>query len=144
FVGFQFSPPPEFNVNVPKTLAIARADSYAAYAWPPALAGLFARNGVGIAVIAALCVAAFIFGIAALNERAVLYGVHTGPGAFYKLMPHTAMAALFGAAFLYAILALVMSVRAFWRDIGEPVGRRVDGGSLFQAMRDAGELRYLD
>ena len=37
-------------------------------------------------------------------------------------MPHNAMAALFGAAFLYAIVALVMGVRAFWRDIGEPVG----------------------
>ena len=74
----------------------------------------------------------------------VLYGVHTGPGAFYKLMPHNAMAALFGAAFLYAILALVMSVRAFWRDIGEPIGGRADAGSIWQAIRDAGGLRYLD
>ena len=70
--------------------------------------------------------------------------MHTGPGAFYKLMPHNAMAALFGAAFLYAIVALVMGVRAFWRDIGEPVGMTADAGSLWQAMRDAGELRYLD
>src|SRR5581483_4103763 len=144
YVDCQFSPPHEFNVNVPKTLAIARADSYAAYAWPAALSGLFARNGVVISVIAALCVAAFIFGFAAASDRAVLYGVHTGPGAFYKLMPHNAMAALFGAAFLYAILALAMSVRAFWRDIGEPIGGRADSGSIWQAIRDAGELRYLD
>ncbi len=127
-----------------RLLAIARADSYAAYAWPPALSGLFARNGVVISVIAAVSVAAFIFGFAAVNDRAVLYGVHTGPGAFYKLMPHNAMAALFGAAFLYAILALAMSVRAFWRDIGEPIGGRADAGSIWQAIRDAGELRYLD
>jgi citrate/tricarballylate utilization protein len=140
----QFSPPHEFDVNVPKTLAIARADSYAAYAWPRALSGLFARNGVAITVIAALCVAAFIFGFAALTDRQVLYGIHTGPGAFYALMPHNAMAALFGAAFLYAILALVMGVRAFWRDIGEPIGMRTDQGSIWQAIRDAGELRYLD
>jgi citrate/tricarballylate utilization protein len=59
-------------------------------------------------------------------------------------MPHNAMAALFGAAFLYAILALVMGVRAFWRDIGEPIGMRTDQGSIWQAIRDAGELRYLD
>ena len=144
YTDCQFSPPHEFNVNVPKTLAIARADSYAAYAWPQAFAGMFARNGLVISAIAALSVAAFIFGFAAVNDRAVLYGVHTGPGAFYKLMPHNAMAALFGAAFLYAILALVMSVRAFWRDIGEPVGMTTDAKSLFQAIRDAGELRYLD
>jgi citrate/tricarballylate utilization protein len=59
-------------------------------------------------------------------------------------MPHNAMAALFGAAFLYAILALVMSVRTFWRDIGEPIGGHANAGSIWQAIRDAGELRYLD
>ena len=59
-------------------------------------------------------------------------------------MPHNAMAALFGAAFLYAIVALIMGVRAFWRDIGEPVGMKTNAGALLQAIRDAGELRYLD
>jgi citrate/tricarballylate utilization protein len=89
-------------------------------------------------------VAAFIFGFAAANDPEVLRGVHTGPGAFYRLMPHNAMALLFGAALLYAILALAMGVRAFWRDIGEPVGKTTDARSLLQAVRDAGELRYLD
>ena len=41
-------------------------------------------------------------------------------------MPHNAMAAMFGAAFLYAMTALVMGVRAFWRDIGEPIGMLAD------------------
>ncbi len=144
YADCQFSPPHEFDVNVPRTLAIARAESYAFYAWPRAFSGLFARNGLVISIIAALSVAAFIFGFAALNDSRVLYGIHTGPGAFYALMPHNAMAALFGAAFLYAILALAMGLRAFWRDIGEPVGMRADAPSIWQAIRDAGELRYLD
>ncbi|GIQ71798.1 tricarballylate utilization protein B [Bradyrhizobium sp. RD5-C2] len=144
YTDCQFSPPHEFNVNVPKTLAVARAESYAAYAWPRAFAGAFARNGLVISLIAAISVAAFIFGFAAINDRGALTGIHTGPGAFYKLMPHNAMALLFGAALLYAILALVMGVRAFWRDIGEPVGMKTDARSLLQAVRDAGELRYLD
>jgi citrate/tricarballylate utilization protein len=141
YTDCQFSPPHEFDVNVPKTLAIARAESYAAYAWPGALSGLFARNGVVIGVIAALSVAAFILGFAKAGD---MQAVHTGPGAFYALMPHNAMAALFGAAFLYAILAIVMSVRAFWRDIGEPVGMTTDAAALWQAIRDAASLRYLD
>ena len=99
YTDCQFSPPHEFNVNVPRTLAIARAKSYAAYAWPQACSGLFARNGLAISIIAALSVAAFIFGFAAVNDRQVLFGIHTGPGAFYRLMPHNAMAVLFGAAF---------------------------------------------
>jgi citrate/tricarballylate utilization protein len=144
YADCQFSPPHEFDVNVPKTLAIARAESYAAYAWPRACAGLFKHNGVVISLIAALSVAAFIIGLAVGNDPKALHGIHTGPGSFYALMPHNAMAALFGAAFLYAIAALVMGVRAFWRDIGEPVGMKVDAPSLWQAIRDAGNLRYLD
>src|SRR6476659_9020981 len=106
YTDCQFSPPHEFNVNVLQTLAIARAESWAAYAWPRAFSGLFARNGLAISLIAALSVAAFIFGFAAFHDRQMLFGVHTGPGAFYKLMPHNVMAALLGAAFLYAIVAL--------------------------------------
>src|SRR3984957_14175043 len=149
YTDCQFSPPHEYNVNVPQTLAIARADSWAAYAWPRALSGLFARNGLAISLIAAVSVAAFIFGFAAVNDRQVLLGVHTGPGAVYALMPHNAMAALFVAAFLYAvsccaIWALAMGGRAFWRDMGEPIGMRADAPSLWQAMKDAAGLRYLD
>ncbi len=144
YTDCQFSPPHEFNVNVPKTLAVARADSYAAYAWPRAFAGAFARNGLVISLIAAFSVAAFIFGFAAWHDPQVLFGVHIGPGAFYRLMPHNAMVALFGAAFFYAIVALVMGVRAFWRDIGEPAGIKTGVADLFQAIRDAGTLRYLD
>ena len=106
YTDCQFSPPHEFNVNVPKTLAMARAE--------------FLRG---------LCLAARLrrrvraqrprhqpdrgaqrrrlhLRLCRLPRPAVLFGVHTGPGAFYKLMPHNAMAALFGAAFLYAIVAL--------------------------------------
>jgi len=142
YVDCQFSPPHEFDVNVPRVLAQLRNDSYAAYAWPRFLAPSFARNGFVISVVAALCVAAFILGFVAWHDRSVLIGTHTGPGAFYRLMPHAAMAWLVGVAFLYAIVALALSLRAFWRDIGDPVG--VNSGSLWQAIRDAATLRYLD
>ncbi|WP_029009070.1 tricarballylate utilization 4Fe-4S protein TcuB [Azospirillum halopraeferens] len=144
FDDCQFAPPHAFAVNVPQTLASVRAESYRAYAWPRALAGAFDRNGLVIAVVAALSVAAFILGFAALNDPAVLLGAHSGPGAFYRLMPHNAMAALFGAAFLYAIVAMAMGLRAFLRDAGTPGRAAPTGVSLWQAVRDAGRLRYLD
>lgn len=140
----QFSPPHPFNVNVPKMLAKVRHDSYAQYAWPSALSVLFARNGIVIASAAAIGVAGFVAGFVAWHDPATLLGVHTGPGAFYRLMPHNAMALLFGAAFLYAILALGFGLRAFWQDIGEPAATLHDPRSIWQAMRDAGRLRYLD
>src|SRR5881275_3221851 len=81
YTDCQFAPPHEFDVNVPKTFAVARAESYATYAWPRAFSGVFARNGLAISVIASLSVAAFIFGFAAFNDRQVLFGVHAGPGS---------------------------------------------------------------
>src|SRR5262245_36771185 len=144
YVDCQFSPPHEFNVNVPPVLAQVRAASYAAHAWPRALSGLFARNRLGLGLITALSVAAFIAGFVAWHDPAALVGTHTGPGAFYRLMPHNVMVALFGAAFLYAVVASAMSMRAFWRDIGEPAGKLVDPGSLWGAVRDAATLRHLD
>jgi citrate/tricarballylate utilization protein len=144
YVDCQFSPPHAFNVNVPRVLGQVRAQSYAAYAWPRALSGLFARNGLAISLVAALSVAAFIAGFVAWHEPAALFGTHTGPGAFYRLMPHNAMVALFGAAFLYALVALFMGMRAFWRDIGEPGATLAEPASLWQAIKDAARLRYLD
>jgi citrate/tricarballylate utilization protein len=140
----QFSPPHEFNVNVPAVLAQVRGESYEAYAWPRFLSGSFQRNGLVISIVAALSVAAFIIGFVLFRDTSVLFGSHTGPGAFYKLMPHNAMAALFGAAFLYAVVAISMGVRNFWRDIGEPAGTLTEPASIWQAIKDASTLRYLD
>lgn len=140
----QFSPPHEFDVNVPKVLAVVRNDSYARYVWPNALAGVFARNGLIIALVAAAAVAAFVIGFAAWHDPATLFGTHTGPGAFYKLMPHNVMAGLFGAVSLYALIAIALGIRAFWRDIAAPAGTLSDGAAIWQAIKDAARLRYLD
>lgn len=139
----QFSPPHEFQVNMPKALATVRAESYEAYAWPGFLSGLFRRNGLAISLVAALSVAGFIAGFIALNDPGALFQVSAGPGSFYKLMPHDSMAALFGAAFLYAVVALAMGVRNLWTSVAGPeIG--LDIAALWQAMKDAGRLRYLD
>jgi citrate/tricarballylate utilization protein len=144
YADCQYSPPHAFDVNVPKTLAIVRAQSYEAYAWPRALAPLFRENGVKVTLVLAFAVAAFIGGFVLMTDPRVLLASHTGPGSFYRVMPHNAMVVLFGAAFLYAIVAIVMGARAFWTSIGPLEGAAVDAPSFLQAVRDAGRLRYLD
>lgn len=140
----QFAPPHEFNVNVPRTLAAVRGDTYQAYAWPGSFSVLFERNGLSIALISALSVALFIGGFAAWNDPGTLFGTHQGSGAFYRLMPHNAMAGLFIAVSLYVIVAAAMGIRAFWTDIGRPIASPTRPTSIWRAIRDAGTLRYLD
>jgi citrate/tricarballylate utilization protein len=144
YADCQYSPPHEFNVNVPRTLAIVRANSYAAYAWPEWGSALFARNGLAVAIIAALSIAAFLTAFAALQDLQALFGVHNSPGAFYALMPHSVMALLFGGAFLYAALAIAVSLRRFWRDTEGAVPNAGGPLALWQAAKDAAKLRYLD
>jgi len=145
FDDCQFAPPHAFDVNVPRTLAIVRADSYAAYAWPRFLAGTFRRNGLALTLAAAASVALFVAGFVGWHDPQALFAAGTEPGAFYRLMPHGAMIAIFGAAFVYAVVALVMGLRAFMRDAG--AGRSaptIGAAALWQALGDAGRLRYLD
>lgn len=140
----QFAPPHEFAVNIPRTLAQVRNDSYKSYAWPRSFARVFEHNGLWLAAIAALSVTVFILGFIAFNAPGELFAVQTGEGAFYRLMPHNAMITIFGAAFLYAIFALVMGWRNFWRDTNAVQNVVEDTPSIWQAVRDAATMRNLD
>lgn len=144
YTGCQFSPPHEFNVNVPLVLSGVRAESYARLAWPRACSRLFERNGLAISLVTTLGVALFILGFAAWNDPSILFGVHRGAGAFYKLMPHNMMVVLFGGAFLYAMIAIGFGVRTLWRESGQNGSRVCSWRSVFQAMRDAATMRYFD
>lgn len=63
-------------------------------------------------------------------------------------MPHDAMAGVFGALALLALLAMALGLRAFWRDIQTPAGPSMSGPvvwpALWRAMGNAASLRYLD
>ncbi len=144
FYDCQFSPPHDFNVNVPQVLAKVRNQSYAHYAWPKALAPIFARNGVAVALITVASVAIFLIGFAVAGDSQTMFAVMSGPGAFYRLMSHDAMAFLFGFAFLYALAATGFGLRAFWHDGDEAREPPIWGPWLWRAIRDAGQLRYLD
>jgi citrate/tricarballylate utilization protein len=117
-----------------------RAESYAAYAWPAFGAGLFARNGLAVGLIAAASITLFLAGFAALNDPRALVSRHAGD--FYALMPHNSMVGLFGAVFAYALIALGIGVRRFWTSAG-PLPW-MTASAFWQAARDAGRLRYLD
>ena len=50
----QYAPPHEFAVNIPQAMAQVRGQTYADYAWPPALGQLYQRNGLTLALVAGL------------------------------------------------------------------------------------------
>ncbi|MGM0586249.1 MAG: tricarballylate utilization 4Fe-4S protein TcuB [Pseudomonadota bacterium] len=144
----QYAPPHEFAVNVPKTLAKLRARSWKDYAWPRAFAPLYERNGAKVMWLAALSVAVFLGGFMWAADPGVMFGVVTGPGAFYAIMPHSAMAGVFGAAFLWALVAFAMGFRNYWADVEAGRGPRLGRGARIadwrRALGEAAGLRHLD
>ena len=138
----QYAPPHEFAVNVPQAMAKVRVQTYAQYAWPPALGGLYRRNGLTLALALAAGLALFL--LLAIALKGALWQ-QLAPGGFYQVFPHNLMVGMFAPVFLFALLALVMGVRKFWRDIS-PGDRAKDapGDAWSEATQDALRLKYLD
>jgi citrate/tricarballylate utilization protein len=136
FYACQFSPPHEFNVNLPRHLAELRGVTYRNYAWPGFLSGLFARNGLAVSLFLLLT---FYF-----QNPAVLFTAHAGEGSFYQVIPHNVMALTFGAVALYVLLAFIIGFTRFWRDMGESLADFARPVTLGKATWDVLRLKYLD
>jgi citrate/tricarballylate utilization protein len=135
----QYAPPHDFAVNVPRAMARVRADTYVAYAWPPALGALYKRNGLVLAIALALALAVFM----ALGAQSTgnLFSNPRTPSAFYAVFPHNLMVAMFLPIFAFAVLALGMGARRFWKATG--VGPATAPAAA-EAARNALTLKYLD
>jgi citrate/tricarballylate utilization protein len=142
FYACQYAPPHEFGINLPRTLAELRVESWAQYAWPGPLAGLFHRNGTVVALATVLGIALLLLLTGWLHDPAVFYGVHTGPGAFYVVVPAWAMLTVASATFSFSILALLAGAVRFWR--GTQSGPFPRPRAWLQAVRDVLVLRNLD
>jgi citrate/tricarballylate utilization protein len=136
----QYAPPHEFAVNVPKAMAEVRLQTYVDYAWPAGFGAFYKRNGLTLAVALAGGLALFL--ILALVLKGSLFPAPLPPigGNFYAVFPHNALALLFGVVFLFAMLALGVGVRRFWRN--EDPGA-LSGEAIGEAAHDVLSLRYL-
>ena len=131
----QYAEPHEWGLNLPATFAELRAETYGEHAWPRGLGRLFQRNGLVISVATALSLAAVMILTMVLRDNATLYGIHTGPGAFYAVIPWDVMTGLASLTFGWAIIAMIMGARSFWRISG--------GGAFHWADLRAALTRHL-
>ena len=142
----QYAPPHEFAVNLPQALAVVRGQTYADYAWPPALATLYRRNGLTVSLATAGGLALFLAMM--LWSKGSLFHAPLA-GNFYAVFPHNTLVIMFGAVFMFAVLALGLGVRAFWAAVSPgqtPTGSALTGagGAAAEAASNALTLKYLD
>ena len=141
----QYAPPHEFQLNFPRVLAQVRKETYKKYAWPAFLARAFDHNGVVVALASAASIALVLLFTALFVDPARLFTAYPdAQGSFYAVLPHNILVTVFGAVFLFILVAFVMGFARFWPDTGEGVGDFVEPQSLRSATWDAAGLRYLD
>ncbi|CAN7683038.1 tricarballylate utilization 4Fe-4S protein TcuB [Cupriavidus necator] len=134
----QYAPPHDFGVNVPQAMAKVRLETYSEYAWPAPLGKLYQRNGLTVSVALAFGLALFL--VLAATLGGALWQTHAG-GNFYAVFPHNTLAALFGGVFGFAVLALGLGVRRFWRDVSAGTA---SAPAVAEAARNVLALTYLD
>ncbi len=134
----QYAPPHEFAVNVPQAMARVRGQTYADYAWPPALGKLYQRNGVTVALALAAALALFLAMV--ISIRGTLFHAPLA-GNFYAVFPHNLLVAMFAPIFLFAMLALSLGVRRFWRDVSPGA---LNSSAVAEATSNALRLKFLD
>ena len=142
----QYAPPHEFAVNVPQAMAQVRGQTYADYAWPPALGQLYQRQGLTLSLALAAGLALFLVLGAALQGGGLdaLWGANLGAN-FYHLFPHNLLVGLFAPVFLFVVFALAMGVRRFWRDVTPATsGAPLSAPATLEATDAVLRLKYLD
>lgn len=127
----QYAPPHDLAVNLPAALAEVRARDYAAGLPLGALVGLFALCLLGVPLAVLLAV-----------PWDMLFAAHTGPGAFYRVIPHPVMAGGAALAFGAAVALLALRLAWFWR-AGAGPGAHHGLRPWLRALHDAATLRNL-
>jgi citrate/tricarballylate utilization protein len=142
YYACQYAPPHEFAVNVPKAMAQIRAHSYEEFAWPASLARAFKANGLVVSLVLAFCLIAAIAGATVALGGRLLQPV--AGGNFYRVIPHSIMAGLFGGVSILVLVALLAGFLRFWRTAGENLAEFAKPFALKSAVKDALSLKYLD
>ncbi|MDI3393342.1 tricarballylate utilization 4Fe-4S protein TcuB [Pseudomonas sp. V98_8] len=138
----QYAAPHEFEINVPKAMAKVRLDTYAEYAWPQVMGKLYRRNGLTLALASGAGLALFL--CLTLLAMGNLFTAMPG-GNFYGIFPHNTLALMFGAVFGFAVLALTIGVRRFWRNVSPAdAPHQEKTAAALEATANVARLKYLD
>lgn len=142
YYACQYAPPHEWGINVPRSLAEVRAESYAEYAWPQPLAKAFERNGVVVSLVAALSIALLLIVTMAIASPGTFFMARPMVAdAFYAVIPLWAMQVVGLGTFGFSLFALWKGAANFWQDAGPQ--QKITISAVAIALWDAITLKNL-
>ena len=140
FDACMYSPPHEFDLDLPKALSAVRVADYDRHVWPVRVPRLLSGwSGVAIG------------GVVSVVIVLILAVAHAGWGGLvrdargpYALVPYPALVTLMALAALYSVVIMALAARSYWKSTatGAAPGR-VTVRAVAQAVWYAATLRYL-
>ncbi len=131
----QYADPHEFQINVPRTFADLRLETYAAFSFPSFMAPVL-RNNTNWAALSVIVGFVVIFTLTSNWTGGVTDN-------FYDILPHKTMAGAFGTVGALVVLALTLGVSRYWRSLDLPSPFSLDWKHVRSGIKDALSLKYL-
>jgi citrate/tricarballylate utilization protein len=143
YYACQYAPPHEFAMNVPKLMSQLRVETYREFSSPAIFAALFRKNGLAVSSITFAALAIIVLLVLALKGPGILFGIHLGEGAFYRVVPFLAMTIPALAIALYGFAILLAGGLRFWRETQGHLSEVISLSALWRATKDAFGLTYM-
>ncbi|MEZ4417649.1 MAG: tricarballylate utilization 4Fe-4S protein TcuB [Gemmatimonadota bacterium] len=138
YYACQYAPPHAFDVNVPRVFAELRLHSYTRFARPRWLGRWLRRPVVGAWLAGALAFVGILAVVGLGPGLRALTVPHVGAGAFYAVVPYSALVGSAGLLLLAVAMAWLAATRAAgW------LSRSGGSAGLLRAAIDAARLTYL-
>ena len=144
YYACQYAPPHTFDLNVPKSLAKLRLETYEESAWPGALSGLFRNNGRAVLLTTSFCVLTLLLITTAFNGISLPFETYKGENIFYQVLPYKAIVSSFTIIGLMVFFCLIKGFLKFWKATGESLKDFFDLRANIIALGDVLRLKYLD
>ncbi len=143
YYACQYAPPHEFDLNIPKTFAELRVQTYKEYTWPSFMGKFLDAQETKAPIVTAFCLLLVFFMTLFGSGAEAMFATHTGEQIFYNVTPYKWLMVSFSAIALAIVLLWTKGVYSFWTSIGAPLSDILDKRAHVQAMKDAFTLRYL-
>lgn len=144
YYACQYTPPHEFALNIPKSLAEFRLDTYRNFCWPRSLSGLFSNNGFSVILISLISVFLINLLVFLIKGPVLIFSVYTGEKSFYNVIPYAYIVLPILLLALFVLTILIREFCIFWRKSGGRLVELKNPRAHRRAIWDALRLKYLD
>ena len=143
FTACPFTPPHEFNINIPKVMSEVRLLTYESHVSPKSASAAFAKPRKTTSLFALSMTALMFLFSSIIGNPTRLFSAQTGLGSFYVIIPYWIIIASGLIAGGYVLLAYFLDIQAFCKKIHGSFGDFFRPKIVWQALGDVMKHTYF-